>query len=325
MRMHPLDRLVALALPRGRFFCDGWGDRAVMAGLSEEELLAAPEPAKVIWRSERREGDLMVRDGVFESPERRLPPWVRQARVRRLAPAGAETRALVVLLASSGDQGYLARTALVRPLASRGIAALLLENAYYGGRRPAGQNGYEARTVCDLSLMGLATVKEAKSLLALARRECPRTCVAGYSMGGNMTAVVAATAPFRVAAVPMAPSASPAPVFTEGALRIRPALRALAVDGEDVEDARARGPRAWFARFDATRLPPPRAPQAAIVVGTRTDGFVPPLEMERIAAHWHCEWRWLEAGHASAYLFHRDAMRRAVIDAIQRLGEGGDN
>ncbi|HEY3444924.1 MAG TPA: alpha/beta hydrolase family protein [Myxococcales bacterium] len=322
--MHPLDRLVALALPRGRFFRDGWGDRALMAGLSEEELLEPPEPAQVIWRSERRDGDLVVRDGLFESPELRLPQRVRLARVRRLASASAPTRALLVLLSSSGDQGYRLRTELARPLVSRGITALLLENAFYGRRRPLGQSGYEVRTVSELSLMGLAIVKEAKALLALARRECQRTCVAGYSMGGNMTAVVAATMPFGLAAVPLAPSASPARVFTEGALRIWPALRALADDGEDLEAARARL-RAWLARFDATRLPPPRAPQAAIVVGTRADGFVPPHEMERIAAHWRCELRWLEAGHASAYLFHRDKMRRAVLDAIDRLpdGEGG--
>ncbi|MGC4116220.1 MAG: alpha/beta hydrolase family protein [Myxococcales bacterium] len=318
MRIHPLDRLVALAVPRGRFFCDGWGDRALMAGLSEEELLEPPEPADVTWRSERREGDLVVRDGHFESPELRLPQRVRQARVRRLAPARAPTRALLVLLASSGDQGYQVRTEWARPLVSRGITALLLENAFTGRRRPPGQSGYEVRTVSDLSLMGLAIVKEAKALLALARRECERTCVAGYSMGGNMTAVVAATVPFGVAAVPLAASASPARVFTEGALRVWPALRALTADGEDVETARARL-RAWLARFDATRLPAPRAPRAAIVVGTRADGFVPPQEMERIAAHWRCELRWLAGGHASAYLFHRDEMRRAVADAIERL------
>jgi dienelactone hydrolase len=322
MRVHPLDRLLALALPRGRFFCDGWGDDALMTGMSEDELLAAPEPVEVTWRPAHRDGDLMVQDGLFESPERRLPPAVRQARVRRLTPATAETRAMVLLLASSGDQGYLARTSLARPLAARGIGALVLENAYYGARRPPGQDGYEVRTVCDLSLMGLATLKEAKALLALARREgIPRMCVAGYSMGGNLTAVVAATVPFGVAAVPMAPSASPASVFTEGALRIWPDLPALAVGGEDVEAARERL-RAWLLRFDATRLPPPRAPHAAIVVGTRADGFVPPREMERIAAHWRCELRWLDAGHASALLFHRAALRQAVVDAIGRLGDG---
>lgn len=322
MEMHLLDRLVALAIPRGRFFCDGWGDDALMTGMSEDELVAPPEPVEVAWQPPRRDGDLIVQDGVFDSPERRLPPAVRKARVRRLTPARAETHAIVVLLASSGDQGYLARTWLARPLAARGIGALVLENAYYGARRPPGQNGYEARTVCDLSLMGLATVKEAKALLALARREgVPRTCVAGYSMGGNFTAVVAATVPFGVAAVPMAAPPSPAPVFTEGALRIWPALPALTVGGEDVAAARERL-RAWLLRFDATRLPPPRAPHAAIVVGTRADGFVPPREMERIAAHWRCELRWLDAGHASALLFHRAALRQAVVDAIGRLGDG---
>lgn len=320
--MHLLDRLLSLTLPRGRFFCDGWGDAALMAGLCESELLAPPSPALVIWRPERRAGGLLVQDGVFESPERRLPPWVRQARVRRLAPPGTHPRAVVVLLAASGDEGYLARTAFARPLVRQGLAFLLLENPYYGGRRPAGQAGYEARTVCDLSLMGVATVKEAKALLAHARLTCGRTCVAGYSMGGTLAAAAAATVPFEVAAVPMAPSASPAPVFTEGALRIWPALRALAAEGEDLEAARDRL-RAWLARFDATRLPPPRAPRAAIVLGTRADGLVPPQEMERLAVHWECELRWLQAGHASAYLFARNELRRALVDAVGRLGGGG--
>jgi hypothetical protein len=47
--------------------------------------------------------------------------------------------------------------------------------------------------------------------------------------------------------------------------------------------------------------------------------------MERIAAHWRCELRWLEAGHTSAFLFHRDEMRRAVVDAIERLEDARES
>jgi hypothetical protein len=318
--MHLLDRLVALVLPRGQFFRDGWGDAELLGALSGDELRAPPEPIEVAWRRVRREGDLLVQDGTFESPERRLPPAVRVVRVRRLAPATTRTAAVALLLAASGDQGYLARTALARPLVAAGLTVLILENAYYGVRRPPGQDGANVRTVSDFTLMAFATVKEAKALLALARRDVPRTCVAGYSMGGNMTAVVAGTVPFAVAAVPMAPSASPAPVFTEGALRVYPALRALAAAGESPDHARARL-RAFLARFDATELPPPVAPHAAIVVGTRSDGFVPPAEMERLAAHWRCEVRWLDGGHVSGFLFGRAVMRRAVLDAVARLGE----
>jgi dienelactone hydrolase len=316
--MHLLDRLIASALPRGRFFRSGWGDQDLLGSLAEDDLASVPVDTEVMWRPPRRFGDLVVQDGAFESPEQRLPRAVRLARVRRLGAAGVEPRAAVVLLAASGDQGYRARTALVRPLLARGLAVLLLENPYYGARRPADQDGVALPTVSDFALMAVAVVKEAKALLAVARRDVPRTCVAGYSMGGNLAAVVAATVPFAVGAVPLAPSASPAPVFTDGVLRVYPALGALAGHDEGPEEARTRL-RTFLARFDVTRLSRPRAPHAAIVVGTKDDGFVPPSEMRRLAAHWSCELRWLQAGHASGYLFHRAAMRQALLDAISRL------
>lgn len=287
--------------------------------MSPDDLTEPPEPAEVAWGAPRREGELLVQDGVFDSPEERLPAELREARVRRLAPAAGPPRATVLLLAASGDQGYRVRTALAQPLVANGIAALLLENAYYGRRRPRGQRGVAVRTVYDFSLMAFATVKEAKALVAAAHAEgTGRVGVAGYSMGGNMAAMVAGAAPFEVAAVPMAPSSSPAAVFTEGVLRACPDLCALAENGEDREETRARL-RAFLAGFDATHLPPPRSPRAAIVVGTRGDGFVPPSEMARLASHWGCELRWLSAGHASAYLFQREALRRAVVDALGRL------
>lgn len=317
--MHPLDRLLGLLVPRRSLFRDGWGDGDLLGALDLAGLAAPPSPAEVAWGAARREGGLLVQDGRFESPERRLPPAVRGARVRRLRPAAGGPRGTVLLLAASGDQGYAARTLLARPLVARGLTALLLENPYYGSRRPPGQRGFAVRTVADFALMAFAAVTEAKALLAAARAEgAGPVGVAGYSMGGNLAAVVAAALPFEVAAVPMAPSATPAPVFTEGVLRACPDLAALANDGEGGEAARARL-RAFLAAFDATRLPAPRAPRAAIVVGTRADGFVPPSEMSRLAAHWGCELRWLDAGHATAYVLRRAALRGAVVDAMGRL------
>jgi predicted esterase len=309
-----LDRLVALALPRRTFFRDGFGDVALLDGFDHRELLVPPAPAHLAWGDARAEGPLEIREAAFESPEPRLPRACRTARVRRLAPAAP--RGEVVLLAASGDQGFTARTVFARALAREGVASWMLENPYYGARRPPGQVGAAVRTVSDLLLMAVATVRETLSLLALLRAGAARRIgVAGYSMGGNMAALVAGAAPFPIAAVAAAPSASAAPVFTEGVLRRYPDLRSL---GDDERGA-ARALRDRLARFDATRLPPPRAPGACIVVGTRADGFVPPAEMERLAVHWGSELRWLDAGHISALLLHRPALRAAVVDALSRL------
>jgi dienelactone hydrolase len=261
------------------------------------------------------EGGIEMRDGTFRSPEPRLPEGGATARVRRIAPVG-EARGEVVLLAASGDQGFRARAGFAEPLAAAGVASWLLENPFYGARRPAAQRGSAIRTVSEMLVMALATTREALAILALLRATGVRGIgVAGYSMGGNMAALVAGAAPFPVAAVPAAPSASPAAVFTRGMLRRYPDLSALGPD----EASAMQALRARLERFDATNLPPPRAPHACIVVGTRSDGFVPPGEMQRLADHWRCELRWLDAGHVSGALLRRGAIRRAVLDALDRL------
>jgi dienelactone hydrolase len=317
--MHLLDRLLAFVLPRGTFFSAGWGEEALLVNHVSEELAAAPAPIAIAWKRARREGGLVVRDGDFESPDTRLPPEARLGGVRLLAPARGAPHGAVVLLAATGDQGFAARAAFARPLALNGLVAVLPETPFYGRRRRAGQRGMAPLTVSDLIVMVVAGAQEARALLARFRAKgLARLGVAGYSMGGNMAALVASSVPFEVAAVPMAPTCSPAPVFTEGLLRSFPDLRALG-EAADADAARARL-RARLAPFDVTCLPPPRAPRAAIVLGTRRDGFVPPSEAERLARHWGAELRWLDAGHVSAVAFHRAEMRQAVNDAFARLG-----
>jgi len=317
--MHLLDRLLAFVLPRGTFFSAGWGEEALLVNHVSEELAAAPAPIDIAWKGSRREGGLVVRDGDFESPDTRLPPEARVGGVRLLAPASGARHGAVVLLAATGDQGFAARTSFARPLALNGLVAVLPETPFYGRRRRAGQRGMAPLTVSDLIVMVVAGAHEARALLARFRAEgLARLGVVGYSMGGNMAALVASSVPFEVAAVPMAPTCSPAPVFTEGLLRSFPNLRALG-KAADADAARARL-RARLSPFDVTCLPPPRAPRAAIVVGARRDGFVPPSEAERLARHWGAELRWLDAGHVSAVAFHQAELRKAVSDAFARLG-----
>jgi dienelactone hydrolase len=317
---HWLDRLFYLALPRQPFFAGGWGDRSVLDEPGLAELVARPpDRIRVAWEGERRGGGMRTRDGVFESPEARLPGAVRQGRVRLLLPERREAGAICLVLAASGDQGFALRTRFAAPLLVRGIGALLLENAYYGRRRPPGQPGAALRTVSDLFLMAAATVGEGRALLEGLRQEGHgRLGVAGYSMGGQMTALVAASLTFALAAVPMAPCNTPATVFTEGLISRHPRWEALARAGGTAEEARAVLHR-LLSRHAATDLPPPADPRAAVVVANRRDGVVAPGDMRRIAEHWGCELRWLDTGHVGAVVRYADSLRQAVVDAFERL------
>jgi hypothetical protein len=196
----------------------------------------------------------------------------------------------------------------------------VLENAFYGARRPANQPHHAVRSVSDLQLMGATTFQEGRALLRWVQDalEVPHVGVTGFSMGGQMAAMVGASVPFPCAVVPIAPSCSPDSVLRDGALRHVAHWAALVSTGQSLETAR-EALCAHLARFSVTALPRPVTPAACVVVGTAADGVVPPSDMRRIAEHWGCELRWLPAGHVSAVLRYQGAMRDALLDAFERL------
>lgn len=318
--MHLLDLFFGMATRGTRFFSDGWGDRALCEAMDPVALARTRLPVlDVELGPTRRAMGGLLREGAFESPEERLPPCSRTARVRLLLPERG-LRAVAVHLAASGDQSFGVRLRFAAPLLARGIGAVVLENPFYGSRRPANQAGPALRSVSDLHLMGAATFQEGRGLLRWLRERLgvPLVGATGFSMGGQMAAMVAASAPFPCAVVPIAATCSPDSVLRDGVLRHVAHWAALAGAGEDAEAAR-RALCAHLSRFSVTILPPPLVPAAAIVVGTSGDGIVPPQEMRRIAAHWGAELRWLDAGHVSAVLRHQGAMRQALADAFDRL------
>lgn len=318
--MHLLDFVFGLAARGPRFFQDGWGDRALCESMDPQALSRRRIPRlEVALGPAKAEHGGTLREGSFESPETRLPACARTARIRLLLPK-PPVRAVALHLAASGDQGFGVRLRFATPLLERGIGALVLENAYYGARRPANQPRHAFRSISDLHLMGSATFQEGRALLRWLqeRMRIPLVGVTGYSMGGQLAAMIAPAMPFPVAAVPVAAPCSPDSVLRHGVLHHVAEWAAIAGEHGDVAAAREELCE-HLSRFSVTELPPPLAPEAAIVVGTAGDGIVPPSEMERIARHWGAELRWLPAGHVSAVLRHQGAMREALADAFDRL------
>lgn len=328
MRADMLDTLLGLVARRVNLFQDGWGDRTTLERLAGTGLrFAPPVAADVRWDGQTSLGGFVLRRGRFEAPdgpgELPLPAACRQARVELLLPPGATDETPVCLhFAATGDEGLARRRwAMALPLARRGIGALLLENAFYGGRRPPGQRGFRLRHVSDLWAMCAATIREG---LALVRWLCEErrgpVGVTGVSMGGSMAAAVAAFSGAPLAVVPCITPHSGAAVFAEGLL-----ARSCAWPVLDAELGCGSGGalvrlRELLAMTDLRLLPPPVRPDAAILVAARRDGCVPAWSVELLHRHWRgAALRWVPGGHTGAFLFHRRAFQDAVADAFEAL------
>jgi dienelactone hydrolase len=324
-----VDRLF-VALPTAeRLFCDGFGDDR---GLGE--LVALAEAGRpqlpldrltVHWRgSSSAAGRFRVRVGTFESPAAAiLPEESRRGVVELLLPAGQPESArpsICLMLAATSEAGSRRRRRLIAPLVAAGLGALILENPYYGERRPEVQRGAALRTVRDQFAMNLATVYEAVALLSwLARTGTPSLAITGYSQGGFMAAFAAAVVDLPTAAVPMATGRSAVPVFTADALSHLIAWERLAAEAGSLEAARARL-AALLRGVDLGRFPAPPRADAAVILAARHDAFVRASEVEALHAHWPgAELRWQPRGHVTEVVLGARAQRRGIADALARL------
>lgn len=321
--VHWLDGLAGLVIRTHRLypplFPGGWGEAPRLAACRERVQESPPVAiVDVLWHETRSVDGLLVRDGHFESPVSELPAGSGRASVRLLLP-GADSRRLCLLMAASNDHGYATRTRLARELAVRGIGSVLLENPYYGTRRPAAAADRQpVQTVLDLLLMGLGAVEEGRALLGWLREhhETASLGVSGYSMGGNIASLVGATVPFPVAVAPLAASHSPGPVFTQGLLAGAvhwPALGPIA-------EARPRLANALGAASTLHFPPPPHA-ATAVLLAARADGYVPRDAVEALHRHWPgSELRWVGGGHVSLHR-RRSLQAETIEEAFQRATE----
>ncbi|QSQ22342.1 alpha/beta hydrolase family protein [Pyxidicoccus parkwayensis] len=321
LRSHVVDVLFAGVARRARLFTDGWGDEALLEKVTEGTSFF-PVPARVspTWGEPRAHKGVWLRDGTFTSPLPHLTPPVQTAHVRWLSEGSTRGRSACVVLAASREEGFALRERLYTPLVHEGIDLFLLENPYYGVRRPLGQKGGALRTVSDHVLMNLGMVEEARSLLTwLSDEGYERLGIAGYSMGGYMAALTAALFPEPLAVAALAAGASPVPVFTRGLLSWSIAFAELDGARRDAEQARQRLGHI-FDLANLTKFPPPPQPGAAILLACRKDGFVPADETRALHAHWkESELRWVNAGHVSAILTERNALCAAVRDSLARV------
>jgi hypothetical protein len=320
-----LDRLYASHSNRLLFFKDGWGDLSRLREIrGTGSHLGPPQPIEVCWEKSAEDGTALFRTGAFSSPytDLPLPPESRTAFFELVVPRKAPRKTPICIhFAATGDEGFARRRrALALPLLRDGIGSLILENPYYGRRRPPGQHKKMLNRFSDLWAMGGAVVEEGRSLMQWLRREgYEKLGVCGISMGGSMAARVAALEAVPVAVVGCVTAHSASAVFTEGILKNYLAWdvlnRELDGDAPAVELMRE-----LLDLTDLRRYPPPRRPEAAFLVAASRDAYIPPASAALLHTHWPgSTMRWLATGHVGAFLFHRPDFLKATREAFARL------
>ncbi len=314
--VHPLDVVAAWLTCRDKLFSRGWGDESLLTDLVQRASFAHPPGfISIDWSDPVRRAGTIRRDGTFISPLDLLPPATRTVHVRAWFKPG--NTAACVILAASRDEGYKMRERTFGALIDRGLDLYLLENPFYGRRRTS--SSASLATFSDHMLMNLGSVWEARVLLEYLRGSYGKLTVAGYSMGGHMAAITAAVTPFPVACAALATGASAAPIYTKGLLSWSVNLDALAAKPGQQLAVRERL-HLLIEAGDLTRHDPPMRADAAVVVGGLRDGYIMAEETERLHQYWSgSTLRWLSAGHVTALIFFRGALRDAVADATAKL------
>ncbi|MGF1467166.1 MAG: alpha/beta hydrolase family protein [Sandaracinaceae bacterium] len=302
---------------RARPFDQGWGDPDLLTQGATDAVPTEPlAPIRPRWGRASTSRRARVRDGTYDAPDPDLPVGARTGRIRELRPASVP-RGTVLVMASWGEEGFKGRTRLFGPLTAAGLALWLVEHPFFGTRRREGQTSAMPRRVSDVVLMGRAMVGEARGLLAGLRDDgVERTAVAGFSMGGQMAAMVAATAPWPLAVAALSPPTSPAAVFIDGPLGRTFDLRGLGPDAESRLDRVLRG-------LDVLALPRPVSTAHAVVAGGRGDRIVTPAEVAAVARHWGIAPRWFGShGHVGAVVYGGRALRSLVEEVLDGSAPG---
>ena len=317
--MYWLDTLHARLRNDGHFFPGGWGDPEILKlSLVQREL---PPLGDFECLSEVTNPTHIAREYRFRSPhpERRLPAESEDARFLMLLPNDWDQSTRICLhLAATGDEGYEGRHRLLGvPLLAHGIGSIILENPFYGVRRPAGQKGTYIDTVSQLWLMGMTATAEARVILAwLKEQGFSRLGVSGISMGGQITSHVAALHPDPIAVCACIAPNCASPVFLEGVLSRYTNWGAL-----DSDEAEAR--RRLKAQLDGSDLryfPKPARPDCCIWVAASYDAYVNADSCRATQATWpESTIRWLVSGHVSSVLFRRKAFIKGILDSFRLL------
>ncbi|KAM5191703.1 protein ABHD18 [Mantella aurantiaca] len=220
-----------------KFFIRGWGKPEDLKRIFEFRKIIGnretcqhlvPKDYPVYVDKVEEQTDCKILDGHFTSPLVHYVPDVMPsetvvARFQFVVPKEwkSKYRPVCIHLAGTGDHYYWRRrTLMARPMIKEaGMASLLLENPYYGCRKPKDQMRSSLKNVSDLFVMGGALVLESAALLYWLEREGYGPLgMTGISMGGHMASLAVTNWPKPIPLVPCLSWSTASAVFTTGVL-----------------------------------------------------------------------------------------------------------
>ncbi|XP_053977843.1 protein ABHD18 isoform X3 [Hylaeus volcanicus] len=221
-----------------KFFTKGWGSpqnlkrifefRKVMANREAcYNLIPCDYPIDITKDEEW--SDCHIIEGCFESPFHKhlpgiMPSETITAHFQLVLPRkwySHKTKPICLHLAGTGDHFFWRRRNLIaKPLLKEsGIASLLLENPFYGLRKPQNQIRSSLHNVCDIFIMGGCLIMESIVLLNWCEQQgFGPLGLTGLSMGGHMASLAATNWPKPIPLVPCLSWSTASPVFTQGVM-----------------------------------------------------------------------------------------------------------
>ncbi|XP_030040194.1 protein ABHD18 [Manduca sexta] len=221
-----------------KFFTKGWGKPENLRRLFEFRKVVSnrEECFKLVDRDypvtitkEQNLNDCRLLEGYFTSPlEKHLPGIVpeiaQKAHFQAILPINwpdPRCKPVCLHLAGTGDHFFWRRRNLmVKPLLKEaGIGGIILENPFYGLRKPTDQIRSALHNVSDIFVMGGCLILESLVLFHWCERNgLGPLGVTGLSMGGHMASLAATNWPKPLVLVPCLSWSTASAVFLQGVM-----------------------------------------------------------------------------------------------------------
>ncbi|CAG0918712.1 unnamed protein product, partial [Notodromas monacha] len=221
-----------------KYFTKGWGEPEVMKRLFRfRKIMSNRETCRhlvshhypISVKQVESNSDYKLFEGSFTSPFVRfmgdlMPVECHTAHFQMLLPTkwrNENHKPVCIHLAGTGDHFFWRRrTLMARPLLrDSGIGSILVENPFYGSRKPKDYVRSNLHNVTDIFLMGGCLILECSALLHWCERNgFGPLGLTGISMGGHMASLAATNWPKPIALIPCLSGTSASGVFTQGVM-----------------------------------------------------------------------------------------------------------
>ncbi|XP_044019211.1 protein ABHD18 isoform X5 [Aphidius gifuensis] len=221
-----------------KFFTKGWGTPENLRRIFEFKKVVAnrnacynliPRDYPITITKDEEWSDCHIIEGCFETPFERhlpniMPEQTKTSYFQLILPrrwTSHKAQPVCLHLAGTGDHYFWRRRNLIaKPLLKEtGIGSLLMENPFYGVRKPPDQIRSNLHNVSDIFIMGGCLIMESIVMLNWCEKQgFGPLGLTGLSMGGHMASLAATSWPKPIPLVPCLSWSTASPVFTQGVM-----------------------------------------------------------------------------------------------------------